>query len=133
MKLLYFVVNLVAWLAIPASEPQLAIQGLDPVMLIAGEETPGRQSLTIHYGRFTYRFATAESRGRFQKDPERYAVQIQGACPVRPDLEGRPEIFLVHDGKIYFFYSEECRGKFEKEPEHYLEALEKSHPASPGP
>ena len=39
-------------------EPADALDGLDPVMLIAGKEVPGKSALSVKRGGFTYLFST---------------------------------------------------------------------------
>ena len=124
MKLLVFVFSLLSALLAPTEQATLAISGLDPVLLIEGSRQEGSEELTATYDGFSYRFATEKSLSDFRAAPDRYAVQLRGACPVRPDLKGKPEIFLVHEGRIYLFFSEHCRARFEASPDVFLDALD---------
>lgn len=103
----------------------LVLKGLDPVLLVKGQEKPGREDLFSDHEGFRYRFASARNQKAFLTDPQRFAVQLGGACPVRPDLRGKPEIFLVHQGRIYLFFTEHCRQQFEEDPQEYLDKLPK--------
>lgn len=101
-----------------AGEP--ALRGLDPVLLVAGEEKPGDPRFTLERDGRRYRFASAETRDRFAADPERYAIQGDGQCPVYPSAEADPAVFTVHDGRIYIFASESCIEKFRQDPAYYV-------------
>ena len=101
----------------------LVLKGLDPVLLVEGKERPGREDLSSDFEGFRYRFANARNQKAFLADPQRFGVQLGGACPVRPDLDGKPEIFLVHQGRIYLFFTEHCRQQFEEDPQGYLDKL----------
>lgn len=97
------------------THPQLAIDGLDPVLLISGEEVNGKESLSAVHAGFLYHFASGDTRRVFESDPDSYGVQPGGFCPVRPDLPGRTNIYLVHEGRIYLFHSEHCLDSFQKQ------------------
>ncbi|MBC8328092.1 MAG: hypothetical protein ISR76_08760 [Planctomycetes bacterium] len=106
---------------------------LDPVVLQEqGLELPGRADLTASWGRFEFCFASAEGRARFVADPERWGVQVGGACARMGPLsgEGRAGLWAVHDGRLYFFASEGCRSTFLGEPERMLPHDHAPHPAS---
>jgi putative intracellular protease/amidase/YHS domain-containing protein len=96
--------------------PPVVLKGLDPVRLVAGEEVPGSEALSLVHGRFRYLFASAASRDAFAADPERYAVENDGHCAVMPDADGSPDLFAVHDGKVYLFGSPGCREAFVASP-----------------
>lgn len=105
--------------------PALALLGLDPLALIAGEELEGRPDLSLDFGGLRYHFITDGNRQRFLKDPARYAIQLDGACAAMPGSTGaNPEIFRVYAGRIYIFGSTTCREHFDERPEHYLDEHE---------
>ena len=54
-----------------ADEPRVALEGLDPVLLVEGQEVEGDEALAITRGRFVYRFSSAATLERFNGDPER--------------------------------------------------------------
>lgn len=93
-------------------EPQLAINGLDPVLLVAGKEVTGKEDYTAVHAGFLYHFANRDNRSAFVSDPESYGVQMHTFCPIRHDLPGRANIFIVHEGRIYLFNSEQCLDSF---------------------
>ena len=101
----------------------LALKGLDPVSLAAGQETPGLESLEATFGRFKYRFATAANRKAFLAKPEAHAIQFGGACGKMGPFSGsgNAERYFIHDKRIYIFASDFCRDAFKKSPESYIE------------
>lgn len=103
--------------------PVLALKGLDPVALVAGQETPGVESITATFGRFTYRFATEENKNAFLAKPEQHAVQFGGACGKMGPFSGTgsPNRWFIHEKRIYLFASEFCRDAFKTDPEKYIE------------
>lgn len=105
---------------------------VDPVSLIDdGRELPGDADITAKFHKFTYRFANEANRQMFIANPERYEIQLGGACGRMGALsgEGRTDLFAVHDERLYIFASESCRNTFLKsadgllyEPDPPLEA-----------
>jgi protein tyrosine phosphatase (PTP) superfamily phosphohydrolase (DUF442 family)/YHS domain-containing protein len=107
--------------AAPPPQRPLAVRGLDPVLLVAGQETPGEAKLALTRGNFEYRFASAENKAKFEKEPERYEVQLNGMCArMGPPVLGQPERFAVYEGRIYLFGTENCRKEFFADPAKYL-------------
>jgi YHS domain-containing protein len=111
-----------------ASQPQseasvVPLEGLDPVLLVAGKEAQGDEQFSVKRGRFRYLFAGAETKAAFEKEPGRYEIQLGGTCArMGPTVRGNPDLFLVHGGRIYIFGSEECVTRFKANPESFLEA-----------
>lgn len=96
---------------------------MDPVELVAGRETAGDASLAVERYQYRYLFASRENRDEFLRDPERYEIQLGGACGRMGLLsgEGDPERYAVHEGRIYIFASDACRNTFLKDPARVLE------------
>ena len=117
-----------------APEPVIPIEGLDPVLLLRGEERQGKLEIAAEHDGFRYLFATDASRSAFLEDPARFAVQLNGVCarmgPDHPYCHhgqygpgvGHPEIWAVVGGRIYLFWTLACREAFVKSPGTYLEA-----------
>jgi YHS domain-containing protein len=99
-----------------------ALDGADPVILLTeGKEVFGKQDLRVVRGRFAYLFSTAESKAAFEKAPEKFEIQLNGACARMGAVAGgNPSDFLVHDGKIYIFGSDDCHKKFAAAPAKFL-------------
>ena len=99
------------------------LEGLDPVMLVQGKEVQGDIKITTTRGRFQYLFANAENRTAFEKDPQRYEIQLDGSCArMGPGVEADPDLYTVCRGHIYVFGSENCLKMFKAAPENFVEA-----------
>jgi len=109
-------------------EPELALRGLDPVALCAGDEVAGDQGLEETHGRYLYRFASEASRERFRADPERWCIQWGGGCARMGPLSGRgsAERWTVFDERIFIFASDQCREGFLEDPGRFVVAPEPS-------
>jgi len=77
----------------------------------------------------TYCFATAASKARFDKNPQKYVVKpagevVSAVCPVMgnriPDVSKAPGGKSVYKGKTYYFCCPGCKTSFDKNPEKYL-------------
>ena len=101
-------------------EARLALGGLDPVLLVSGRTEAGKRAIRARHEGFSYRFYSDATRRAFQEEPDRYGIQLQGFCPVSPELPGKSNIYLVHEGRIYLFFSEPCRETFRKNPKSFL-------------
>ncbi len=111
--------------------PVLALKGLDPVALVAGNESPGLDSIEAEFGRFKYRFANEANKKAFLAKPQQHAIQFGGACGKMGPFSGTgsPDRYFIHDKRLYIFASEFCRDAFKKEPEKYIE---RPNPVPPG-
>src|SRR5262249_914602 len=62
-------------------EPRLSISGYDPVAYFTDERpVQGKAEFEYVWHRLRWRFASAEHRDLFAKDPQRYAPQYDGYC-----------------------------------------------------
>jgi len=102
--------------------PVEALDGIDPVQLLqTGKEVQGKADFKVVRGRFEYLFASAENKSTFEKAPEKYEIQMNGACArMGPGAGGNPADYLVYDGKIYIFSSDDCHKKFAAAPAKYM-------------
>ena len=105
-----------------AQKPEglLSLKGLDPVMLVKGQEVKGDEKLSISRGGFRYLFSSAENRALFEKEPKVYEIQMGGSCPVVPGAEGDPELYVVHKERIYIFATAGCVDSFKANPDTFL-------------
>jgi YHS domain-containing protein len=102
--------------------PVIPLEGLDAVMLLQGKEVQGKEDLAVVRGNFKYIFSTGENKAAFEKEPERYAVQLDGVCPrMGAPSRGNPDLWTVHEGKIYLFASENCKKLFVAAPHKFFE------------
>lgn len=116
-----------------AAEVTPVLEGLDPVMLVQGKEVQGNLKITVTRGTFQYLFATEESKATFEKDPDRYEIQLHGACArMGPPVTGDPDLFSVYQDRIYIFGSGDCKKKFDATPAKYLESPSGAQPKIPG-
>src|SRR5687768_16642275 len=109
----------------PLAQPrptQDALDGVDTVVLLTqGKEVFGKEAFKTTHGRLNYLFSAAETKAEFEKNPEKYAVQMGGLCArMAGTVIGNPSNYVVHDGKIYIFASDNCRALFLKTPAKYM-------------
>ena len=102
--------------------PREALDGVDPVALLTqGKEVMGKSEFKVSRGRFDYLFASAENKATFEKAPEKYEIQLSGACArMGGGVTGNPADDAVVDGKIYIFGSDDCHKKFVAAPAKFL-------------
>jgi YHS domain-containing protein len=113
------------------AEARDALDGLDPVLLVAGKEVPGKSAFSVTRGEFIYLFSTADTKATFEHEPARYEIQLGGLCAkMGKTAGGNPSDFVVHEGKIYIFGSDDCHKKFQAAPAKYLTASPAPLPAS---
>lgn len=119
-------------LALQTASPA-TLKGLDPVELCAGREVAGRADLAHEDGGFRYHFATEANRLRFIRNPDKFGIQIGGACGNMGPLSGRGsgERWLVHSGRIWIFASESCRNAFKSDPASFVDAPDPRPTATP--
>ncbi len=102
-------------------EAEDALDGLDPVLLVAGQEVAGKSAISVTRGGFVYLFSTPETKATFEGDPTKYEIQLGGVCArMGKTAGGNPSDFIVHEGKIYVFGSDDCHRKFKANPAKYL-------------
>ena len=99
-----------------------ALDGVDPVALLTqGKEVMGKSEFKVSRGRFDYLFSSAENKETFEKTPEKYEIQLSGACArMGGGVTGNPADYAVVDGKIYIFGSDDCHKKFVAAPAKFL-------------
>jgi YHS domain-containing protein len=110
--------------------PREALDGIDPVVLLTqGKEVSGKSEYKVTRGKFEYLFSTADSKTMFEKEPEKYEIQLGGMCAkMGGGATGNPADYAVVGGRIYVFGTDDCHRKFVAAPAKYLEK-----PAPPMP
>ncbi|MBX3119452.1 MAG: hypothetical protein KF784_10325 [Fimbriimonadaceae bacterium] len=100
-----------------------ALNGNDPVELCKGHSVAGKADLTYKHGLYTYTFSNQKNLDLFKADPERWGVQIGGACGSMGPLSGRGDgtRFTVYDGRIWLFASLGCKASFERDPANHVD------------
>lgn len=102
-----------------------ALEGLDPVRLTEGQDVPGKATIALEQGRFLYQFSSEATRDRFRREPERYGIQLDGACArMGPPVGASADAYFVYDHRIYIFGSRECYKRFSANPAKYLESAQ---------
>jgi putative intracellular protease/amidase/YHS domain-containing protein len=105
----------------PKAEPEVALKALDPVLLVEGKEAKGKAEFSASSEGFRYLFVSTANKAKFEKDPERYAIQFRGHCAMMREARALPDLFTVYKGRIYAFGSEDCQESFREQPEKYAQ------------
>lgn len=97
---------------------------VDPIELVAGREVPGKVELFVDHARYRYLFASEANRAAFKNSPERFEIQLGGACARMGPLSGAGSVerYSVHKERIYIFASDACRKTFLSMPDDLLDA-----------
>lgn len=104
----------------------VAIEGYDPVAyFVEGRAREGSPNLVYMHEGSTYRFASAENRELFTKDPERYAPAYGGWCAYAM-ADGTyapidPEAWVIHNDRLYLNFSRRINRRFEDAINSYIE------------
>lgn len=116
---LAFLAGVAGW---SAEEGQVALGGYCPVAYVAmNKAVKGKAEFaTEHQGR-VYRFANADAKAMFEKEPEKYVPAYDGFCATAlaqgKKLESNPKFFTVHNGRTYLFSSKQAKAMFDENPE----------------
>jgi hypothetical protein len=106
--------------AINTSRGNLALRGYDAVAYWSdGKPTAGSTGFEYRWKNAVWRFATAEHRDQFAKEPERYAPEFGGYCAYAVSLghtaDGDPSAWRIVDGHLYLNYSAEVKRLWERD------------------
>jgi len=97
-----------------AEEPRLSISGYDPVAYFTdGKPVQGKPEFEYSWHRLRWRFANAEHRELFTRDPKHYAPQYDGYCAMGVSENEAaqhkdtvdPEAWAIVDGKLYLAHN----------------------------
>ena len=99
------------------ADANLMLKGHDPVAYFTeGRHVPGKPDIKAEHDGVTYRFASAEHRDLFVKQPGKYAPQYGGFCAngiaYAIPWGGDPDTWAIIDGKLYIFGGEGSRRYF---------------------
>jgi hypothetical protein len=97
----------------------LALNGLDPVLLVEGQEEMGKPEIVASQGPYRYQFVSEPNRMRFEGDPEKFSIQ-NSTCPIVPGAPVDPAHFAVHERRIYAFATAECVEEFRSRPADFV-------------
>ncbi|MGC1408078.1 MAG: YHS domain-containing (seleno)protein [Acetobacteraceae bacterium] len=109
-------------------EPRLSISGYDPVAYFTdGKPAPGKPDLEYLWHKLRWRFASAEHRDLFSKDPEHYAPQYDGYCAMGASGDAAahkdsvdPEAWAIVDGKLYLVHNGYWLAKWQEQAKEYI-------------
>ena len=98
----------------------LAVQGYDVVAFFTDNKpVKGNPQFTSSNGGATYRFASAEHKAAFDKEPAKYVPQFGGYCAYGVSkgslVSIEPDAFQVVGGRLLLQYDKGIRDKFNKD------------------
>ena len=106
--------------AVNTSRGDLALRGYDAVAYHTdGKPVNGSTTFEYRWKNAVWRFASAEHRDQFIKEPERYAPQFGGYCAYAVSqghtADGDPNVWRIVDGRLYLNYSAQVKKLWEKD------------------
>jgi enamine deaminase RidA (YjgF/YER057c/UK114 family) len=127
-----------------ADEPKLSISGYDPVAYFTdGRPVQGKPELEYRWHELRWRFASAEHRDLFSKDPEHYAPQYDGYCAMGAAQDAAahkdiadPQAWAIVDGKLYLVGNHYWLEQWREHAREYIQRADASWRAVedlPGP
>ena len=102
-----------------ARKTTLALNGLDPVLLVEGREEMGKPEIVASVGPYRYQFVSEPNRARFAAEPTGFSIQ-NSTCLVVPGTPVDPALFAVHEQRIYAFADTQCVQEFKKRPAEFV-------------
>jgi len=108
--------------------PETALGGYCPVCIVKMDKlVKGDPAYSSVYDGKKYLFPSGEQKTMFDENPAAFAPAMGGNCVVckvdmKTDVPGKPDIHLVHNGRLYLFPSEEQLKMFKAKPEKYADA-----------
>lgn len=108
----------------------LGAEGYDVVAYFTDSEAVrGSTAHTVDWDGREWRFASAEHRGMFRADPERYAPAYDGYCAwmlSRGRLaRGRPQHWAIHDGRLFLNCNAEVHARWLEDRERLIEIADR--------
>lgn len=110
-----------------------AVGGYDTVAYhTEGRPVEGSKDHTTQWRGATWRFASEESRAKFEADPERYAPAYGGYCAYAvaqgTTAPGDPEVWKIVDGRLYLNVNEDVARRWKKDIPGYIEKADANWP-----
>lgn len=110
-------------------EPRLAISGYDPVAYFTdGKPVAGNTEFEYVWRDARWRFANADHRELFVRDPEHYAPQYDGFCAMGASLEKGahkdtvdPAAWAIVNGKLYLTHTTRSLDRWRKNASDNIE------------
>jgi hypothetical protein len=112
---------------------RVALSGYDPVAYFTdGRPVKGSDEFWFAFDDAVYLFHSAEHRGMFAADPERYAPQYSGFCAAGVSkgykTEPDPEAWVIANGKLYVLMLKERVPDFKNDPVAFIEKANANWP-----
>lgn len=111
----------------------VAAGGYDLTSFFTGAPVRGNAQFAATHGGFTYHFANAANRARFQANPSAYLPQYGGYCAWATaqgyTAPGRPQFWKIVDGKLYFNYDAGVQRKWERDVPGFIRSANANWPA----
>ena len=103
----------------------VAIAGYDPVAYFTySKPVEGSKEHTFDWKGASWRFASAEHRAAFAKNPDRYAPQYGGYCAFGVSrgyaVKVDPTAWKIVDGKLYLNYDHDVQAEWSKDAAGYI-------------
>jgi len=100
----------------------LAIRGTDTTSYFSGNKPQkGAASYVVRWKGASWRFASASDAAKFKANPTAFAPQFGAYCTgglsQNHVVEGKPQHWRIHDGKLYLFHTSYGSQRFSKDPE----------------
>jgi YHS domain-containing protein len=125
-----------AWAAEPVNTngSPLALGGYDVVAYFTeGKPVAGQAAHEAHWNGARWRFASAEHRERFLREPKRFAPRYGGYCAYAVSrgytAPVAPEAWRIVDGKLYLNYSKDVQTLWEREIPANIKKADTNWPA----
>lgn len=110
----------------------VAAGGYDLTSFFTGTPVRGTAQFAATHGGFTYHFANAANRARFQANPTAYLPQYGGYCAWATaqgyTAPGRPQFWKIVDGKLYFNYDAGVQRKWERDVPGFIRSANANWP-----
>lgn len=99
----------------------LALQGYDPVAYFTdGKPVEGDASIVASYQGATYRFASADHKAMFERDPAKYAPQFGGFCAYAVSINKTasidPNYWEIVNGRLLLQHNKKAWNLWHKDP-----------------
>ncbi len=104
--------------SVSATEQGIAIGGYDPVAYFTeGHPVAGSAGFELRWNGATWRFASAQSRARFEANPMAYAPAFGGYCAWAVSQNylapGDPLVWRIVDGRLYLNFNARAKALWE--------------------
>lgn len=111
----------------------LALQGYDPVAYFTdGKPVKGDASITATYNGATYRFASAEHKAAFERDPSKYEPQFGGFCAyavsINKTADIDPNFWEIVDGRLILQHNKKAWDLWHKDSASNLQKADANWP-----